>query len=108
MNYYGEYPYAGSKKGLFRGETVDVKAFPCNDWGLYQMHGNVWEWCADWVGDYPGKPVIDPIGPGSGSSRVLRGGSWVNFGRDSRSAIRYGHSPDYRGRDLGFRFARGQ
>ena len=59
-----------------------------NAWGLYDMHGNIWEWCQDWIGDYPSGHVIDPKGPSSGEFRVLRGGSWYYFARNVRSAYR--------------------
>ncbi|RWX47184.1 Formylglycine-generating enzyme, required for sulfatase activity, contains SUMF1/FGE domain [Candidatus Electrothrix marina] len=108
VNYDGNYPYAGGEKGEYRQETVDVKALPCNDWGLYQMHGNVWEWCRDWFGDYPTDPVIDPVGPPDGRNRVCRGGSWDDRARYCRSALRYGREPDDRDDWLGFRLARGR
>ncbi len=107
-NFNGTYPYAGGAKGENRGETVDVKALPCNGWGLYQMHGNVWEWCSDWYGEYPVDKVQDPKGPESGERRVLRGGGWYTYGRHARSAQRYRDLPDDRYHGIGFRLARGQ
>ncbi len=107
VNYCGNYPYAGGPKGQYREQTLDVKALPANAWGLHQMHGNVWEWCADWVGPYPGEGVIEPLGPPGGRRRVLRGGTWIGDGGYCRSAIRLGFDPGNRGGGIGFRLARG-
>ncbi len=87
------------------GRTSAVGSYPPNAFGLHEMHGNVWEWCADWYGDYPSDPQIDPTGPGEGSSRVLRGGGWSFGSRYCRSAFRDGDAPTDRGSRLGFRVA---
>ena len=108
VNYNGEYPYAGGKKGLYRQRTVPVGSLPANPWSLYEMHGNVWEWCADWYGPYPTGEQVDPQGPQTGVDRVLRGGSWFHNGRDVRSAYRPGFEPGYRIGLIGFRLALGQ
>ena len=107
VNYDGNYPYAGGSKGLYRQQTVPVKSLPPNPWGLYEMHGNVWEWCADWYGDYPKQAVIDPQGPDQGHGRVVCGGSWRNDAGGTRSANRRRDGPDDRNSDLGFRLAPG-
>jgi len=109
VNYYGNYPYANGKKGLYRQKTVPVKSLPANPWGLYEMHGNVWEWCQDaWQEKLPAEPVTDPEGSGgAGVLRVVRGGSWLNDGRSCRSAYRDWFVPDGRNVDLGFRLVLG-
>ena len=107
VNFDGNFPYSIGHKSEYRERTVTVKELPCNDWGLYQMHGNVLEWCQDWYGEYPPESVIDPQGPGPGDSRVLRGGSWLGSGGICRSASRYGFVPSIRYNYFGFRLARG-
>ena len=102
-NFFGGFPYAGKSKFTYRQRTVAVKSLPCNSWGLYQMHGNVLEWCSDWYAKYSQYRFADPQGPDSGSSRVIRGGGWNNIARDVRSACRAWYDPGTRGDLLGFR-----
>jgi formylglycine-generating enzyme required for sulfatase activity len=104
-NFEGNYPYGAGRKGQYREKTVDVGSFRPNAWGLYDMHGNVWEWCADWFGSYPGGSVTDPRGPNSGSLRVNRGGSWLALALRCRSANRDLWRPSGTGSSLGFRLA---
>ena len=89
-------------------QTHPVGQKKTNAWGLYDMHGNVWEWCADWYGDYPSGSVVDPTGPPSGRHRVDRGGGWGNSAENCRSADRDGDWPVNRFNDLGFRLCRRQ
>jgi formylglycine-generating enzyme required for sulfatase activity len=88
-----------------RCATHPVGEKKANAWGLYDMHGNVWEWCSDWYGGYPKGAVSDPVGPIQGSRRVDRGGSWLLEAARCRLAIRFRRLPSVREYDLGFRVA---
>lgn len=108
VNYDGNYPYSGGKPGLYREKTIPVKALPANAWGLYQMHGNVWEWCADGKRTYGDQPETDPRGPeleGDGAWRVMRGGSWLLQAGRARSAYRNQWHRGSRNDYQGFRFS---
>ena len=104
-NFDGRYPYGGGAKGVYLAKTRRVGSYPANAWGLYDMHGNVWEWCLDWFSDgLPGGSAADPKGPATGSFRVFRGGSWGSDGRGCRSAFRINFGSPYFGFNLlGFR-----
>lgn len=104
VNYDGNYIYANAPKGIHREQTTEVGSFPPNAFGLYDMHGNVWEWCADsWHANYANAPTDGRIGEMSNENvdRSLRGGSWGNYPWACRSAIRdrdrCNHSSVWRG-----------
>jgi formylglycine-generating enzyme required for sulfatase activity len=107
VNYDGTETYNNSPKGEYRKTTTDVGSFPANEWGLHDMHGNVWEWCEDdWHNSYDGAPSDGSAWVESdreNTSRLLRGGSWDHNPRYCRSAYRYYHSRDYRNNRLGVR-----
>jgi formylglycine-generating enzyme required for sulfatase activity len=100
LNAIGWYAYNSDS------ETHPVAQKAPNDWGLYDMSGNVWEWCQDRYGEYSSSAVTDPTGPSSGSSRVMRGGSWFNYATDCRSAFRNAFFPSYPDSREGFRLTR--
>jgi len=102
-NYNGNFTYGDGKKGKYREKTTPVGSFPANAFGLFDMHGNVWQWCEDWYGDYPQKDVTDPQGPEKGQYRVLRGGSWRTPPGYCRSAYRRRHGPGGRNNLYGLR-----
>jgi formylglycine-generating enzyme required for sulfatase activity len=105
-NYYGYGPYNNNAAGIYRETTTPVGSFAPNPWGLYDMHGNVWEWCWDWYGSYSSGAQNNPRGPVSGDYRVVRGGSWYYFGRYLRSAFRNFNYPSSRNYFIGFRLVR--
>jgi uncharacterized protein (TIGR02996 family) len=103
-NFNGNYPYGGAAKGPFLERTTPVGTYPPNAFGLYDMHGTIWEWCQDWVAPYGGEAVKDPTGPPTGERRVLRGGSWGSHGIYARSAFRSHAGTAVRDTDCGVGF----
>jgi formylglycine-generating enzyme required for sulfatase activity len=107
VNYDGDHPYKNGEKGTDRQKTMEVGSFPANGWGLYEMHGNVWEWCEDWYAEkYPSGEVKDPVNTTTASSRVYWGGGWSYYAWRCRSSIRDWRSAGLRISNLGFRVSR--
>jgi formylglycine-generating enzyme required for sulfatase activity len=107
-NYAASKTFAAEPKGEYREQTTPVGSFPPNGFGLYDMHGNVWEWCADpWHESYEGAPTDGSVWEDENDNdnhyRLLRGGSWDSLPEDCRSAYRGTFSPDGRNSYLGFR-----
>ena len=107
-NHDGDQVYGNGKKGVRRNKTTPVGSFPANAFGLHDMHGNLYQWCQDWYGDYPQGDVTDPQGPEKGQARVLRGGSWKSNPVSCRSAERLWYEPGTRFNLYGFRVALGE
>ena len=116
-NYYGHYPYGieenyfsqenlETEPGEYRQTTVAVNSFSPNKWGLYNIHGNVAEWCFDYYGEYDLGNTNNPSGPTTGTLRVNRGGGWNDYAKHLRSSYRASTTPDQRMSNIGFRVAR--
>ena len=107
-NYNGTYTWNGSPKGKNRKKTTDLGSFPANPWGIYDLHGNVWEWCSDVYAEYTSDDRTDPnseIKQSDDNTRVLRGGSWDYYPLYCRAACRFGYAPANRNCSVGFRVA---
>lgn len=106
-NFDGSFPYGTNAKGPFRRKPIQVGSFSPNAWGLYDMHGNVWEWCYDLKFAYPSRKSLssDLQGPALGIFRVQRGGCWYSSGLRCRSAFRNWILPSFKSSGLGFRIS---
>ena len=98
---YGEH----GRKGANRGAPIEVGSFKSNDFGLHDMHGNVYEWCSDFFGPYPNEDVLNPTGPENGDRHIVRGGSWYTGPEKLRSAARLARRPEDRYNDVSVRLA---
>lgn len=106
VNYNGNYPLPDCPVGVYRETPLPVASFAPSEIGLYDMRGNVYEWCADRYGPYPGGKVMDPVGRSYGNYRVFRGGSWYSSARYCRAAYRGKEKADYKYHNLGFRLVK--
>jgi len=105
-NYDGRYPLPGQPPGEFLGRTAAASSYPPNAWGLFDLHGNVWEWTLDDHCPYPEGTAADPLAACASGLKVIRGGSWLFNADSARCAVRYTHAPRDRGPSLGLRLVR--
>ena len=103
VNYYGEHPYSNCDTTEYNGKTTPVGSFFPNAFGLYDMHGNVWEWCNDWYEKYQTTSQNNTQGTKTGTEKVSRGGSWFSYAADCRSANRFVNEPNTKLITIGFR-----
>jgi len=107
-NFNGKKPYINGEKGQSRGKALPVGSFPANAFGLYDVHGNIWEWCSDWYGPYDINDAANPQGPETGKQKVIRGGGWLESAAECRSAHRSSVYPGNRGAGMGFRIVKSE
>ena len=107
-NFNGEDPYTNCEKGENRDKPLPVGSFPPNAFGLYDMHGNIWEWTGDWYGEYDLKDTLNPKGPETGKNKVIRGGGWREPAWECRSAYRSSVYPGNKGAGMSFRIVKSE
>lgn len=105
INYFSQ-DNLETEPGEYRQTTVEVNSFSPNNWGLYNMHGNVAEWCFDYYGEYDLENTDNPSGPTTANLRVNRGGGWNDYAKHLRSSYRASTTPDQRMNNIGFRVVR--